>query len=183
MLHPASSLSRLFDAPVRPGRVEWIGLRPARRAVLRPVLLAGMEPEGGLTGDHYRNRQSRARQVTLIQAEHLAAIAAFLGRDRVAPEELRRNIVTAGINLLALKGRRFRLGSAVLEMTGECHPCSRMEEVLGPGGYNAVRGHGGITARVLRAGEVALSGAVLRLDGAADPGPGGTNASPPALGG
>ncbi|MDT8262233.1 MOSC domain-containing protein, partial [Roseomonas sp. DSM 102946] len=120
MLNPASTLSRLFDAPMRPGRVEWIGLRPARRAVLRPVLLAGMEPEGGLAGDHYRNRQSRARQVTLIQAEHLAAIAAFLGRERVAPEELRRNVVTAGINLLALKGRRFRLGTAVLEMTGEC---------------------------------------------------------------
>ena len=62
MLNPASTLSRLFDAPMRPGRVEWIGLRPARRAVLRPVLLAGMEPEGGLAGDHYRNRQSRARQ-------------------------------------------------------------------------------------------------------------------------
>ncbi|PZR13042.1 MAG: MOSC domain-containing protein [Azospirillum brasilense] len=183
MLNPASPLSRLFDAPVRPGRVEWIGLRPARRATPRPVLLAGMGPEEGLAGDHYRNRQSRARQVTLIQAEHLAAIAAFLGRDRVAPEEMRRNVVTAGINLLALKGRRFRLGSAVLEMTGECHPCSRMEEVLGPGGYNAVRGHGGITARVLRAGEVALGGAILRLDGADDPGPGGTGASPPALGG
>ncbi|MHB0707348.1 MOSC domain-containing protein [Roseomonas mucosa] len=191
MLNPASTLSRLFDAPMRPGRVEWIGLRPARRAVLRPVLLAGMEPEGGLAGDHYRNRQSRARQVTLIQAEHLAAIAAFLGRERVAPEELRRNVVTAGINLLALKGRRFRLGTAVLEMTGECHPCSRMEEVLGPGGYNAVRGHGGITARVLRAGEVALGGAILRLDGADDPGPGpgsspgpgGMGASPPVLAG
>ena len=39
MLNPASTLSRLFDAPMRPGRVEWIGLRPARRAVLRPVLV------------------------------------------------------------------------------------------------------------------------------------------------
>lgn len=60
--------------------------------------------------------------------------------------------MVAGINLAALKGRRFRLGSAVLEATGECHPCSRMEDILGPGGYNAVRGHGGLTARVLEAG-------------------------------
>ena len=89
---------------------------------------------------------------TLIQAEHLAAIASHLGGEAVAPELLRRNIVVAGINLAALKGRRFRLGSALLEATGECHPCSRMEEILGPGGYNAVRGHGGITARVLEAG-------------------------------
>jgi MOSC domain-containing protein YiiM len=61
-----------------------------------------------------------------------------------------------GINLLALKDRRFRIGSALLEWSGECHPCSRMDETLGTGGYNAVRSHGGITARV-------LEGAVLRV--------------------
>jgi MOSC domain-containing protein YiiM len=72
----------------------------------------------------------------------------------VVPEQLRRNVVVSGLNLLALKDRSFRLGTALLEMTGDCHPCSRMEEAFGPGGYNAVRGHGGITARVLEGGEV-----------------------------
>jgi MOSC domain-containing protein YiiM len=72
----------------------------------------------------------------------------------VAPELLRRNLVTRGINLLALKDRRFRIGAALLEGSGECAPCSRMEETFGPGGYNAVRGHGGITARVIRGGTV-----------------------------
>jgi MOSC domain-containing protein YiiM len=67
----------------------------------------------------------------------------------------------SGLPLLALKDRRFRLGSeaggwVLLEGTGECHPCSRMEEALGAGGYNAVRGHGGITARVLEGGTVAV---------------------------
>ncbi len=57
-----------------------------------------------------------------------------------------------GINLLSLKGKVFKIGSAVFEMTGLCHPCSRMEENLGLGGYNAVRGHGGITAMVLEDG-------------------------------
>ncbi|MGY2894268.1 MOSC domain-containing protein [Deinococcus sp. UYEF24] len=105
------------------------------------------------------------RQVTLIQAEHLPVIAALAGLPEVAPETLRRNIVVSGLPLLALKDRRFRLGSeeggwVLLEGTGECHPCSRMEEALGPGGYNAVRGHGGITARVLEGGTIAL-GAML----------------------
>jgi MOSC domain-containing protein YiiM len=124
---------------------------------------ADLDPQAGLVGDRYAGR-SGARHLTLIQAEHLAAIAAHLGLDSVGPEPLRRNVVTQGINLMALKGWRFRLGTAELAWTGECHPCSRMEETFGPGGYNAVRGHGGITARVLVAGRVALGDALVRLE-------------------
>lgn len=121
-------------------------------------------PGEGLVGDRWKGRPDGARQVTLIGEENLRAIASFLGRSTVAPEALRRNIVVRGINLLALKGHRFRLGEAVLRMSGEAHPCSRMEEVLGQGGYNAVRGHGGITAQVLEAGAVRLGDQVERWD-------------------
>jgi MOSC domain-containing protein YiiM len=124
-----------------------------------------MDPDTGLEGDHYRSRTSQARQVTLIQSEHLAAIAGYLGLPPLEPGRLRRNVVTSGINLLALKGRTFRLGTAVLLCTGECHPCSRMESELGAGGYNAVRGHGGITARILSAGRVRPGDAIARDDG------------------
>jgi MOSC domain-containing protein YiiM len=161
-LDPASPLARLLDAPMRPGRVVWIGLRPARRAPMMAVESAQLNAEQGLIGDHYSSRTGGARHVTLIQAEHLTAIGSYLGRDTLTPDLLRRNIVVAGINLAALKGRRFTLGRAVLEATGECHPCSRMEEILGPGGYNAVRGHGGITARVLEPGTVSIGDALDR---------------------
>ncbi|MEX2430448.1 MAG: MOSC domain-containing protein [Dehalococcoidia bacterium] len=163
MLKPESRLASLMSAPIRPGRVVWIGLRPARREPMVPVEAATAEPGNGLIGDRYRSSREGPRQVTLVQAEHLAAIASYLGRDSIEPTLLRRNVVTQGINLLSLKHRQFTLGTAVLEYTGECHPCSRMEENLGTGGYNAVRGHGGITARVLAAGEIRIGDRLVVL--------------------
>jgi len=165
-LGPSSALQRLLDAPVRPGRLAWIGLRSARRGPVREVESAALSPEDGLAGDRYGGRAGGARQVTLIAREDLAAVAGFLGRDAVSPALLRRNLVTEGVNLLALKDRRVAVGEAVLEITGECHPCSRMEEALGPGGYNALRGRGGLTARVLRGGLIRPGDAILRLDAA-----------------
>lgn len=159
MLNPSSPLAALLNAEMRPGKVEWIGVRPQRRAPIVVVPAAMLDTRKGVVGDRYDGR-SGARHVTLIGAEDLAAIASYLGREAVEPEDLRRNIVVAGLNLLALKDKRFRLGQAILEMTGECHPCSRMEETFGAGGYNAVRSHGGITARVLEGGEVRLGDAL-----------------------
>ncbi len=161
MLNPGSPLARLLDAPIRPGVVLWIGIRPARRVALSPVTMATLDPGLGLIGDHYRSGGTRARQVTLIGDMDLLAIGRFLGLDAVGPEPLRRNIVVSGVNLHALRGRRFHLGNAMLEATGDCHPCSRMEEVLGVGGYNAVRGHGGITARVVSGGDVHIGDALF----------------------
>jgi MOSC domain-containing protein YiiM len=116
----------------------------------------------GLEGD--RHRGAGRRQVTLIQGEHLDVIAALLGLPpgAVRPEQLRRNLVVRGVNLLALRQARFRVGDALLEGTGTCDPCSRMEAVLGSGGFNAMRGHGGITARVLEPGQIGI-GAEVRL--------------------
>lgn len=111
--------------------------------------------EAGLTGDHARPGPRNARQVTLIQWEHLAVASALLNRE-LSPVDLRRNIAVAGINLFSLKGRRFRIGQALLETTGWCQPCARLEERLGPGTFQAMRGHGGITARVLEGGIIRL---------------------------
>jgi MOSC domain-containing protein YiiM len=117
----------------------------------------------GLAGDHRAGRAGGNRQVTLIQLEHLAVVASLCGLDSVAPEALRRNLVVDGLNLLALVGRQFRVGEAVLLGTGPCPPCSKMEQALGPGGYNAMRGHGGVTARVVSGGRLRLGDPVSIL--------------------
>ena len=90
-------------------------------------------------------------------------IASVAGLADLDPAAIRRNIAVAGINLLALKHRRFRVGGAVLEHTGSCDPCSFMEQSLGPGGYNAMRGHGGITARVVDGGIIAVGDPVAAM--------------------
>lgn len=158
-----TALRALLDVPMRPGRLLWIGARPARRAPVRELPEATLLEERGLEGDRATARTGGARQVTILADEDLAAIAAFLGRDAVPPAALRRNLLVAGVNLHALKHRRFRLGPALLEWSGECHPCSRLEETLGAGGYNAARLRGGICARVLEGGTVRPGDALLRV--------------------
>ena len=151
--------SVLLNTLPQTGRVEWIGLRPEKGSVLKSVQEAVADTESGLEGDHYNGKNGK-RQITLIQAEHLQAVAGMLGTTSVDPGLTRRNIVVSGINLLALKDRQFRIGELVLETTGACHPCSKMEENLGAGGYNAMRGHGGITTRVIRGGKLKIGDSV-----------------------
>jgi MOSC domain-containing protein YiiM len=161
-----TTLEHLLATLPQQGRVTWIGVRPARGEAPIPVDAAEARPGGGLTGDRFKGSAASKRQVTLIQAEHLAAVGSLLGRSAIDPGLTRRNIVVTGINLYALRQARFQVGGVLLEGTGICAPCANMEAALGPGGFNAMRGHGGITARVLEAGVVRV-GDTVRLVAAA----------------
>ncbi len=81
----------------------------------------------------------------------------------MVPADPRRgNDRPEGLNLLALKEKRSGSGSAILETTGDCHPCSRMEEILGTGGYNAMRGlRRWQRARVVEGGTVNVGGCLF----------------------
>ena len=148
------------------GRVEAIIVRGAprdlARRIERTMALAGI----GLADDRLGQRgeaELSTRQVTLIQQEHLPVIATFARSGAIDPVGLRRNLVVSGINLLSLKNAQLRVGAALLQIVGPCQPCSRMEEVIGPGGYAAMRGHGGMTARVLEGGTIGVGDAVIAL--------------------
>ena len=161
-LNPDSPLARLMATLPRAGKVEWIGLRPARDQAMIATGTVEAIAGAGLVGDRYKGGSGK-RGITLIQAEHLPAIAALAQRPDLTPALLRRNVVVSGIPLVALKQRRFRIGTAVFEGTEECDPCSRMEDALGPGGYNAMRGHGGLCARIVEGGTFGLGDALEAL--------------------
>ena len=149
-----SIIGQLLNSPVKPGKVAWISVRPERRAPVKSLSEVEAIQDKGLAGDHYRGTAFSTRHITLIQAEHLMAVASFLNLPNLDPGLVRRNIVVQGINLLALKDKQFYIGEALLETTGLCHPCSQMEEILGKGGYNAMRGHGGVTAKIISGGRI-----------------------------
>ena len=153
----------LLERVPQRGRLEWIGMARAAGGDIEVVAEALVEVGTGIHGEHHARKGGGDRQVTLLQAEHLPVVAALTGHATVGPELLRRNLLVSGINLNSLERARFRVGEVLLEGTGDCAPCSQMEKNLGPGGYQATRGHSGICARVLEGGTIRV-GDEVRLE-------------------
>lgn len=145
-----------------PGRLTWIGLRPERRHPLIEVSCVIALQGLGLEGDHRCDKTpGSGRQVTIISQEYIQQIEHFSRCDSINPGILRRNLVVEGINLTALRHQQFYIGEALFEATALCHPCSRMEQALGPGGVAAMLGHGGLCAKILQTGEIRIGSEVI----------------------
>jgi MOSC domain-containing protein YiiM len=159
------TLAEMMEVLPQRGVVDWMGVRPASDEPMQAPQQIQAQMGKGLTGDRFKAKRTN-REVTFIQGEHIDALASMLGCDAIHPATLRRNVVVRGLNLLALKGKAFQIGDACFEFTGLAHPCSKMEAALGAGGYNAMRGHGGITTRILRSGTFNVGDAVFVIDAA-----------------
>lgn len=157
-----NGLRELTSQFIQTGKLEHIYLRPVKGAPCIQTDQVKAITGQGLLGDRaadYVSRQTDGskRQVTLIQAEHLPVIEQFL-KQPIDAKLLRRNLVISGINLIATKSlfkdqvMQLSIGDVVLHVTGPCEPCSKMEATFGQGAYNAIRGHGGMTARIIRGG-------------------------------
>jgi len=124
----------------------------------------------GLQGDRYalgKGSFSRwaasGRAVTLIESEVLQAVYSEFGLD-LSQGRHRRNIVTAGIRLADLNGRRFSIGEAQFRGARLCEPCRYLERLAGRGAFAGLRGRGGLRADVLNGGSIAI-GEEIRPEG------------------
>ncbi|MBB5186829.1 MOSC domain-containing protein YiiM [Zhongshania antarctica] len=149
---------------IQTGRLEWIGLRPERKAPMRAVKQALAIADRGLQGDRRMlGSKGAARQITIISDEFIRSIAVNLGREFISPDLLRRNLVVSGFNLNALRYQHIQIGEAVFQLTAKCHPCSRMDSTLGEGGLAAMLGYGGMCANIIESGKIQCGDAVVYL--------------------
>ena len=111
-------LRDLLGRSTAQGRVHWIGVAPESRSAIQQRQSVQLVA-GGIRGDHHcRPAGHSKRQVTLVQAEHLAAVAALLGKQAISPAILRRNLVVSGINLASLKYQNHGGITAIVESEG-----------------------------------------------------------------
>jgi len=142
---------------VTEAKVVALHVCPAHRAPMQPVTVAQAVADFGLEGDRHAKAGSR-RQVLLIEKETLDALD-------LAPGVVRENITTQGANLMGLvPGRRLRLGhDVVLEVTGTCNPCQRLDEVR-DGLSQEIAERRGVNARVVAGGSIQLGDAIVVLE-------------------
>ena len=141
------------------GIVTWIGIRPERKAPVQPVEYVYADAETGLTGDH---PSKPGRQVTLIFQEALVEAAVIMDKEKIDPAVTRRNILISGIKGELKPGVQIAIGEAMLEITGPCLPCSRMDETIGEGGRSAMANAkaGGLTANIVASGKIVVGDTV-----------------------
>lgn len=115
-----------------------------------------LSPGIGVVGDRYALRLGwwsdprwPDQEVTLVEAEIAIALA-------IEPGQLRRNIATWDLDLVDLVGVRFQIGVTELQGVRPCDPCRHLEELTRPGLASALAGRGGLRARVLRGGRIAV---------------------------
>lgn len=145
------------------GRVEEINIGPERELpapVERVRALAGK----GLDGNRYfYDEAPPGRALTLIAAEAIEAFQVETGIPLTAAES-RRNVLTRGVDVNALVGKRFRIGAVECVGVELCEPCLHLESVTHPGVVKGMVHRAGLNVDILTDGEIAVGDAVVVAD-------------------
>jgi len=132
------------------GAVEAIHVHPAgdRSQPMVRIEEAVLEAGSGIRGDRYAGLGIPGTHITFIAAEGIEAMVQRTGIP-LAPAETRRNVLTRGVDVNALVGRRFRVGDAICAGVKPCTPCDHLESLTRPGVRSGLSGQGGLRADVL----------------------------------
>ena len=144
------------------GRVEGIFLTDTHGDVPRSVDRARAVAGAGLVGNRYYFEHGAAppgRAVTLIAAEGLEAFVEETGIS-VTAAETRRNVLTRGVDVNALVGKRFRVGDVECVGVELCEPCAHLQSMTKPGVLKGLVHRAGLNADVLNDGDIAVGDAV-----------------------
>jgi MOSC domain-containing protein YiiM len=147
------------------GLVEAIFLSPHHGELPAPVDRVRAQAGRGLEGNRYYWEDGAAppgRALTLIASEAVEAVASE-GEISVEPAGTRRNVLTRGIDVNALVGKRFRIGTVECEGVELCEPCQSLEAMTQPGMIKAFVHRGGLNADILSDGEISVGDAVVVL--------------------
>ena len=126
---------------------------------VRTIEGCGIEGDRYCEGTGFWTRYGDVCQVTLIEGEDLDYIEDELGIS-VKNGQHRRNIITRGVKLTELRRKRFRVGEALLEFDRSRPPCKHVQDLSEPGMTRALKGRGGICARVIEAGRIRARDAI-----------------------
>jgi MOSC domain-containing protein YiiM len=144
------------------GRVEAIFLSSEHGELPAPIERVRARAGRGLEGNRYYWDDGGAppgQALTLIASEAVEAVAGE-GDVSVEPAATRRNVLTRGIDVNALVGKRFRIGTVECEGVELCEPCTSLEAMTQPGVVKAFVHRAGLNADILTDGEISLGDAV-----------------------
>ncbi len=152
------------------GVVEGIYIAHATGAKPEPVQEAEAIAGRGIEGDRYFNQEGtfyadgkNGQDLTLIEAEAFERLASENGIE-LAPGDARRNLVTRGLALNDLVGRRFTIGAVECVGRRLCDPCAYLERVTKPGVLKGLARRGGLRADIVAGGTIAVGAPVRELD-------------------
>jgi MOSC domain-containing protein YiiM len=115
----------------------------------------------GIEGDRFFDYKAEYKgQITFFAGEVFDALCAQLGVSDKAPSVLRRNVITRGVDLETLFSAEFEVQGVRFQGMGECKPCYWMDHAFGPGAEAALQGRGGLRAKILSTGRLAITEAV-----------------------
>jgi MOSC domain-containing protein YiiM len=149
------------------GRVEGIFISPNKGELPEPVESVRAHAGCGLEGNRYffAGDAPAGRALTLIAAEAVEALEREHGIS-IEPRESRRNVVTRGIDVNALVGKRFRIGDVECEGVELCEPCTGLQAMTKqPGIIKGLTHRGGLNADIVTDGEISVGDGVAAVDG------------------